>query len=390
MNLFSRTALTACVASIAASSAAAQFTSIVIPATQDNTLYESATGANSNGAGMSGYTGGNSGGSKRRYLVQFDVAGVVPPAADILFAELRVYCINVPGGATNDTYETHRMLAAWGEGTSSGSGGGAPSTPGDATWIHTFFPGSNWATPGGDFDPVGSAGADINSFGFFTLSSVELRDEVEGFRDNPASNFGWMIKANSEGIKTARGIASRENTTANLPPTLRVVYSFPDTVTFCDPANNNSTGSPAVLSGSFGTGFGSDLHLDVSGGPVPLADGSPMLGFILVGNMPTAGVAVSDGRFCLIGSGGSFGRYNVAGTDRNSVGVFDAAGNLQNLVGTGGPSGSGFNVPSDIELAGSPLTTIMAGDTYHFQCWYRDTAAGSGHTNFSNALTVVF
>jgi len=178
--------------------------------------------------------------------------------------------------------------------------------------------------------------------------------------------------------------------TANCVPTTCDPVS--DFTTFCDPANNNSTGAPAVLSGAFGSGFGSDFHMDVTGGPVPLGDGTRMLGYYLVGNLDaTPGVAISDGQFCLVGvAGASFGRYNVGGTDRFSLSLFDAAGNLENLVGTGGVTGYGFDVPSDVEVAGFAPTTIMAGDTYHFQCWYRDSLAGAGHSNFSNAISVAF
>ena len=35
-------------------------------------------------------------------------------------------------------------------------GMGAPSAVGDATWKHTFFNTANWATLGGDFNPVAS------------------------------------------------------------------------------------------------------------------------------------------------------------------------------------------------------------------------------------------
>ncbi|MDF1838526.1 MAG: hypothetical protein P1V35_11715 [Planctomycetota bacterium] len=160
---------------------------------------------------------------------------------------------------------------------------------------------------------------------------------------------------------------------------------------FCNPANNNSTGAPAVMTGAAGSGVGSDLHLDVSGGPLPLGDGTRMLGYYLVGNEATPGIPISDGNFCLVGTAtASFGRYNVAGTTRFSLSLFDAAGNLENLVGTGGVTGYGFDVPSEVEVAGTPLTTIMSGDTYHFQCWYRDTLSGSGNSNFSSALSVTF
>ncbi len=166
----------------------------------------------------------------------------------------------------------------------------------------------------------------------------------------------------------------------------------PDLVitSFCDPASNNSTGAPAVLSGASGSGFESDLHLDVSGGPLPIGT-TRLLGYFLCGNEPTPGQGISDGFFCLVGtSTASFGRYNIGGTTQYSLGLFDAAGNLENMVGTGGTSGYGFDVPSAISISGFPTTTIMSGDTYHFQCWYRDSLAGAGHSNFTNGLTVTW
>ncbi len=160
--------------------------------------------------------------------------------------------------------------------------------------------------------------------------------------------------------------------------------------TFCDPALNNSTGAPAVMTGTDGSGFESDLHLDVSGGPLPIGT-TRLLGYFLCGNEATSGQAISDGLFCLVGtSTASFGRYNIGGTTQYSLGLFDANGDLQNMVGTGGTSGYGFDVPSTINIAGFPTATIMTGDTYHFQCWYRDSAAGAGHSNFSNGITVTW
>ncbi len=153
-------------------------------------------------------------------------------------------------------------------------------------------------------------------------------------------------------------------------------------VPFCDPGNNNSTGAPAVLTGAFGTGIGSDLHLDVTSG-VP-----GQLAYILVGNEATSGIAISDGLFCLVGTATSqFFRYNVAGTDMNSIGGFDASGMMINAAGTS-TTGFGFDVPSMIPS--SVPIVIMAGDTWNFQCWHRDTPSGIGSSNFSNGLSVMF
>jgi hypothetical protein len=153
---------------------------------------------------------------------------------------------------------------------------------------------------------------------------------------------------------------------------------------FCNPANNNSTGFPAVLTGSWGSGVGSDLHLEMSGG-VP-----GELAYLLAGNEATAGFLVpgGNGPLCLVGTPtAELYRYNVDGGSSNSIGLFDASGVWQNYFGTS-TTGYGFDVPTTIP-AGVPIV-IMAGDTWHFQGWYRDTPAGSGQSNFSNGLSVTF
>ncbi|MCP5020606.1 MAG: hypothetical protein GY930_02420 [bacterium] len=150
---------------------------------------------------------------------------------------------------------------------------------------------------------------------------------------------------------------------------------------FCDPMNVNSTGLSTTLTGTLGSGVGSGLNLQASNGPVGL------LGYILVGmGFSDPGIAISDGYFCLApGPAALFGRYNVSGTDANSVGFFDEDGILQNAVGTATSSGgAGFDVPSALPNIGG---VIMAGNTLHFQLWHRDILSA---TNFSNGLSVTF
>lgn len=152
-----------------------------------------------------------------------------------------------------------------------------------------------------------------------------------------------------------------------------------DPVAFCDPADNNSTGAPTVLSGNIGTGIGSGLHLEASQGP------ATQFGYFLVGTgVSDPGTPISQGHLCLSTSvGNALGRYNVAGGTSNSIGRFDASGILQNLAGTSSV-GSGFDVPASIPSIGG---SISAGSTWHFQLWHRES---NGESNFSNGLSVTF
>lgn len=153
---------------------------------------------------------------------------------------------------------------------------------------------------------------------------------------------------------------------------------------FCDPATNNSTGGPAMLTASTGSGVGADLHLELTGGP------PTEFGYFLVGTAAETAnpTPISGGFLCLSITGGNvFGRYNVTGGNLNSIGSFDASGVFQNLVGTS-TVGSGYDVPTNVPIPGNP--TIMAGETWHFQAWYRDTPAGAGSSNLSNGLSYTF
>ncbi len=160
----------------------------------------------------------------------------------------------------------------------------------------------------------------------------------------------------------------------------------------CDPASPHYLGNYAKMdSSSFGSGIGSDLHLEVTDGP------AGEFGFILVSLNSSANLAIFNGVLCL---GSPQGRYNpTIATNQgnpalNSIGQFDGAGVLQSLFGNATSSGgSGYDVPSALPY--SPAgQMIQSGDMWSFQCWYRDQIAplpnpGSS-ANFSNAIDVVF
>ncbi len=147
---------------------------------------------------------------------------------------------------------------------------------------------------------------------------------------------------------------------------------------FCSPADVNSTGVPTELSGSFGSGVGSDLHLEITSGP------PSQFGYMLMATgRSVPGISISQGHLCLAGS---LGRFNVAGGQQNSLGIFSSSGVFDNLVNTATSSGgTGFDVPLNMPLQGNP--TVTAGSIWNFQLWHRENG---GASNFSNGLAVLY
>lgn len=201
----------------------------VLTPSQDNTLYESAAGDVSNSAGESLFAGRIALGDRRRALLAFDVAGAIPAGATIDAVTLTLNVTAQPPGAMPIGTELYRVLADWGEGASDAPGpegmGGA-AAPGDATWLHTFFPNDFWATVGGDFVPAQSANAVANGLGPITWGSTpQMVADVQDWLDDPAGNFGWMIQGGEIAIQTARRFDSREDPDPTARPQLMVEYT---------------------------------------------------------------------------------------------------------------------------------------------------------------------
>ena len=123
----------------------------------------------------------------------------------------------------------HRVLADWGEGASSASGGGGkPAQVGDATWIHTFYDADFWVHSGGQFVGRTSAGLDVTGSAFYSWESTNhLVQDVRHWKSNPDRNFGWMLIGNETTGQTAKSFASRENPDLSLRPVLEVSYRLP-------------------------------------------------------------------------------------------------------------------------------------------------------------------
>lgn len=225
MAAVARAAACVALAAIAAAHAVAAATVDVI-ATGDNTLIQTSDGSVSDGAGPV-FFAGDAGTSPRRALVRFTVAASVPAGATIAAAVLTLHLSQTPN-ANTVPIELHRVTSDWGEGTSSTTGGGgAPSTPGDATWLHTFYPGQFWTNPGGDFVAAASAARTVTGVASYTWSSPEMVADAQAWLDDPTHDFGWLLLGDEAGMNTARRFDSRENAILANRPTLTITYGAP-------------------------------------------------------------------------------------------------------------------------------------------------------------------
>ncbi|MGH7724796.1 MAG: DNRLRE domain-containing protein [Candidatus Eiseniibacteriota bacterium] len=214
---------------------------VMLAPAQDNTLYENASGALSNGAGPTLFAGRTAqpSGSIRRGLLRFDIAGAIPPGATI---QTVLLILNMSQSTLGTSFVgLHRAHASWGEGTSnagSAGGGGAPATAGDATWLHRFSPSTFWGAAGGDFAPGASASVPVNELGLYSWGTTSaMVADVQSWLDTPATNFGWLLRGDESVGGTAKRFDTRENPTPDARPSLSVVFEPPGT-----PAQGSSWG----------------------------------------------------------------------------------------------------------------------------------------------------
>jgi len=266
---------------------------VTIEPSKDNTLFESGSGSLSAGSFGHFFAGRTFTSSLiRRGLLRFDVAGAVPAGATINSATLTLTITTSITGPTD--MSLHAATKDWGEagsfggGPGGGQGGGAAA--GDATWQHTFSPGSFWTNDGGDFTGAPSATASV-FFDFGIFASAGTAADVQSWLDAPAGNFGWVVKADDEGTVSAKRFGSSENGDSGLRPKLEIDYT-PDGggvgTSFCS-SLPNSTGSAALL-----TATGAPTSsLVFTSQPVPNT-----LGQFFYGPMMLAGAPFGDGLLC--------------------------------------------------------------------------------------------
>jgi hypothetical protein len=213
-----------------------------IVAAKDNTIFQNNVN-NSLGAGQAISAGTSNQSSPRRGLIQFDIVGSIPAGSTIDSVQLTLFLNQVgSSAATNPTIRLYRLANDWGEGTAgsstngvSGIGQGFAAGEGDATWNARHFSTTApqlWNSPGGDFAASDSAalaivGTTLNAP--YWGSTPGLVADVQNWLDNPALNFGWMLKNDEESTaSTVRGFWTREATRTGqtaFVPQLQVTYA---------------------------------------------------------------------------------------------------------------------------------------------------------------------
>ena len=229
-------------------------TVVTLHPSKDNTLIENATGSRSNGAGDIFVGLNNDGNRIRRGLLAFDVAGSIPAGSTINSASLTMWLNRSRVG--NRNVALHKVLADWGEAGSSGSGDGADSQTGDATWLHKFFSNQFWVNPGGDFSPTASGVKAIGASGasYTWSSTVQMVADVQSWLNNSTTNFGWLLKGD-ETQRSSKRFDSGESTTASRQPVLTIDYTAPAV------SPNLSISDATLVEGQTGT---ADLQFTVT------------------------------------------------------------------------------------------------------------------------------
>lgn len=202
-----------------------------LQASKDNTLIESSTGALSNGKGPTIFIGrtGQPQDSIRRGVLAFDIAGAIPAGSKITSVKLTLNLSMASAATEPATVTLYKATADWGEGTSnSQQGRGAPSTPGDATWIHTFYDTTKWSKAGGDYVATASASQSITNVGNYTWGSTpQMVADVQSWLDAPKGNYGWVILGDETQAATAKVFQSLDGQTESTRPQLAVTFTAP-------------------------------------------------------------------------------------------------------------------------------------------------------------------
>jgi hypothetical protein len=199
---------------------------------------------NNTGGNDTFVVGSNIAGQRSHGLIKFNFSPI-PANASIQSVSLTLTIVGQPYAPASATFDLHRMLISWGEGTGTSSAdSGRLAVAGESTWNARLYPSTAWSAVGAaapvDFSSTVSASAfapvtpgpnpsPTPPYTATFASTPALVADVRQWLTDPTSNFGWIIIPESEATKgTHRNSSSRESA-ANDKPRLVVQYVIPVT-----------------------------------------------------------------------------------------------------------------------------------------------------------------
>jgi len=211
---------------------------VTINPSQDNTLAADFPD-NSSGACDSIFVGATDNTSPRRSLLQFDIGSKVP-AGSIINSVTLSMTVTRGGNHAAEVVDLHRVTTAWGEGTNGcgtrGGGQGEPAVTGAATWNSAMHNQVVWGSPGGDYDLTASGSTLVDTTTPVWSSAAVMVSDVQGWLDNPGTNYGWVAIGDESTKTTTRRFDSREGAS---PPALVVDFTPTGAVEACCETNGD-------------------------------------------------------------------------------------------------------------------------------------------------------
>lgn len=348
---------------------AAQADVVTLEPSKDNTLYNNASGGTSNGSGEYFFAGRNANMAAfpiRRGLLAFDLSGTVPPGSTVTAVTLDVSVSMAPDPPTPQNFSLHRVTQDWGEGASDApgsEGAGDAAQAGDATWLHTFYSGSFWSSPGGDFVSTSSVTISIGPTGFYAWGSTSgMVADVQAWVDDPAQNFGWLVRGNEGSSKTARRFDGKDSPFPSLYPKLEVTFTPPPPppTIYCTSKTTSSgctptIGSSGIPSATAGSGF------VVSTTQVEPGN----LGIFFYGQSGQAALSFQGAFLCV--------QPPTLRTPATSS-------------GPGGTCGGTYSIDFNDYIVNGSDASLVAGATVNLQNWFRDPPNPLSGTGLSDGI----
>jgi hypothetical protein len=177
-------------------------------------------------------------GGERRALLQFDISAL-PANAVVQNVDLILHVDNVQDEVSFLILSAHKLRQSWVAGIGGqfvnadnpqGNNGSLSPTPA-ATWI-TRDGLLAWIIPGATSSPLESARTLLGPTGTYDLTGQGMVADVESWRQNPGTNFGWILQEanfasekqiNNSSLDLVVTYSLSETAAVPLPPTTLLI-----------------------------------------------------------------------------------------------------------------------------------------------------------------------